>query len=317
MGKVPVFKFNNWSDEKSSSKYSVCEEEHLGNWLNEYSNIRENGVENLYNLTKNRFQWYEEKEKSSSTETFNDSVSFEEVNYNSASNHMKDFQKYSTKKKHQIMKEGSSGGLFTYKLNEPSEKNVEFIDESDYSDSQNFDNISIDVTSTESNIDKLIRNASISSLPANKRSSDNKVLRCTSLINLMQKQAPSAKERYLLNQYLHTIKEESDDNFKRYKEKNDWRKLNQQEDVEFDDSEISKNTPMNLPTLSRYDSSTSIESSAVINIPNQTRSVKQDSLCNSFIWNPQRKLGSLSRNVVANRANPMFRTFEGSLSDNI
>ena len=220
MGKVSVFKFNNLSDDKSSSKYSIWEEERLGNWMKGYSDVRGTGIENLYNLTKHRFQWYDEREKSSTTETFNDSVSFEEVNYNSASNHMKDFQKYSTKKKHQILKEGSSGGLFDYRLNERNERQVELYEESEeYSESHNSDYISIDATSNESNLDKLLRNASISSLPADKRSSDNKILRCTSLITLIQKQAPSEKERYLLNQYLHTIKEESDDNFKRFKEK--------------------------------------------------------------------------------------------------
>lgn len=32
--KVSTYKFNNSSDEKSSSKYSICEEEHLGNCMN-------------------------------------------------------------------------------------------------------------------------------------------------------------------------------------------------------------------------------------------------------------------------------------------
>lgn len=67
---------------------------------------------------RNSFGAKQEGSKSS-TDTMNDSLSFEEVNYNSASNHMKNFDKYSTKKKNNIldnhvMHDGSSGGLFNY-----------------------------------------------------------------------------------------------------------------------------------------------------------------------------------------------------------
>ena len=35
---------NNKSDGRSSSKYSVCEEEHHGKTINDYSHIKESGI---------------------------------------------------------------------------------------------------------------------------------------------------------------------------------------------------------------------------------------------------------------------------------
>lgn len=49
-----------------------------------------------------------------SSDTKIDNISFEEMNYNSASNHMKNFNKYSTKKKHIFSQEGSSGRFRIY-----------------------------------------------------------------------------------------------------------------------------------------------------------------------------------------------------------
>ena len=66
------------------------------------------------------------------------------------------------------------------------------------------------------------------------------------------------------------------------KKNNENKRLNQQEDVECEDAELTINTPMFIPSSSRYDSNTSVESSAIINIPNQTRNRKQDTFSNSF-----------------------------------
>ena len=75
---------NSFSD---SENYSICEE-------NNYNSSSQLPVD----------------EKSSTATKYN-SINFEEMNYNSASNHMKNFNKYSTKKKHIFTKEGSSGIL--------------------------------------------------------------------------------------------------------------------------------------------------------------------------------------------------------------
>jgi len=46
--KESIYKFNNQSnDDTSSSKYSVWEEEHLGNCMTDYSLIRETGIETI------------------------------------------------------------------------------------------------------------------------------------------------------------------------------------------------------------------------------------------------------------------------------
>ena len=101
------------------------------------------------------------------------------------------------------------------------------------------------------------------------------------------------------------------------KKNNENKRLNQQEDVECEDAELTINTPMFIPSSSRYDSNTSVESSAIINIPNQTRNRKQDTFSNSFICQSKRNIGLMSRNPMIKRKNPMFRTFEESLPENM
>ena len=67
----------------------------------------------------------------------------------------------------------------------------------------------------------MVRNWSITSLPAVISTDKDKITRWTSLVALSQNKnkIPTQNERFLLNQYLHSIKEESDDNFRKFKDK--------------------------------------------------------------------------------------------------
>lgn len=102
-------------------------------------------------------------------------------------------------------------------------------------------------------------------------------------MSLIEKQKPSQNERFLLNQYLYSIKEESDDNFRKYKEKNTYSKKTQIEDIICDNEEVDKKIPQSLPSASRYETNASVESPVVINRPNRTRSRNRDiQVTNSF-----------------------------------
>lgn len=320
--KESIYRFNNSSDDKSSSKYSIWDEERLGDCLGEYSLVKETGIDslqmNIHNSFGNRF---EVGLKSSSSETLNDSLSFEEINYNSASNHMKEFQKYSTKKKNQIANEGSSGGLFNYHIMPRVNLHKNMRDEppspeSYETESVSLDNMSMGSSSNQSQVENLLRKASITSLPVDRSAQVDKIPRWTSLVSLIEKHVPSEKERFLLNQYLYSIKEESDDNFKKYKEKNQNRKLTQVEDIICEEEEVDKKVPKSLMSASRHDTNTSMESSVIINMPNRTKSRNREysdnTLWSSFVYQPMRSRGGFSRNQI-DRSNPVFRTFEGSV----
>ncbi|CAI2387026.1 unnamed protein product [Moneuplotes crassus] len=288
--KESVYKFNEASsDFTESENYSICEEKN-----------------------------YEK----SSTDTKYNSINFEEMNYNSASNHMRNFNKYSMKKKHIFTTEGSSGGIFTYNMMrdakydsipEPTEEEV-----SEKTQSLWCEESLSNMTSTKD----LAKNASITSLPAKRKSIRDDIPRCSSLVSLLgnQKQ-PSKKERFVLNQYLYEIKEESDDNFRKFMEKQSIRRTLHQEDViiEEEEEENTKNVPMSMYSATRYESNHSGDSPIKVNIPHRTRS-RNEAIGvgvhpETLDINNNHDFGKMikqpfSRNNLDRNNNPIFRTFE-------
>lgn len=137
---------------------------------------------------------------------------------------MKDFQKYSTKKKHIMVNNDDLEELWSN-------------DVSMESSSVNYDCMSVASSSNKSAQKAILRNSSIVSLPAKQQEFSDKIPRCTSLVTLNQKEVPTQKERFLLNQYLQSIKEESDENFRKFKEKSFYENIVQQEDVMWNNDE--------------------------------------------------------------------------------
>lgn len=83
-----------------------------------------------------------------------------------------------------------------------------------------------------------MKNASITSLPVECSSNQDKMPRSSSLIAFMESpQLPSQSERLILNKYLYAIKEESDENFKKFIEIQNEKKLSKQEDIKVDEEE--------------------------------------------------------------------------------
>lgn len=77
-----------------------------------------------------------------------------------------------------------------------------------------------------------------------------------SLVSLADKgKVYDKKERFLLNQYLYSIKEESDSNYFKFKEK-----ATQQEDIICEKDDEDKKIPYSLPSASRYDTNPELES---------------------------------------------------------
>jgi len=321
--KESFYRFND-PDEDSSSQLSVCDEEVFANYMGDYSLIKESGIDSLQMNIDNSFKNKYNKGEKSSSPTTNNNISIEEANYNSASNHIRNFDKYETKNKNKFMKEGSSGGLFVYEMgkrmvvNKPNfPDSIETSSyESEVSESVNCEIMSLATTSNPSQADLMLRHASISSLPVNKNSEVKRMPRSISLISLAGKQLPSKHERLLLNQYLCSIQEESHDNFKKYKKQIENKKSHQIEDVSVDDDEEeSKKIPKSMNSASRYETNTSVESTDVVNMPNPTKSRNYEfikpTMSGSFVNQTDRPY---SRNMV-DRTSSVFRTFEPNSGD--
>ena len=172
----------------------------------------------------------------------------------------------------------------------------------------------------------LIKNASITSLPVECTSNQDKMPRCSSLITLLRNpNLPSQKERLILNKYLYAIKEESDEHFKKFIEMQNDKKLMRQEDIINEEEEnFPKNIPMSLMSASRYESNTSIGSSIKVNIPHRTKSRNCERVDNSMteVLETMRKPfprnlpnKPFSQNYLNRKSNSVFRTFEGKIED--
>jgi hypothetical protein len=112
-----------------------------------------------------------------------------------------------------------------------------------------------------------------------------------------------------------SIKEESDDNFKKFKEKNIGKRIINQEDIQPENEECDRKAPLSMLSASRYESDTSVDSPVKVNMPNRTRDRSKDAHANmadSFVYQPRRNQ-NMSRNGF-DRQDPVFRTFEGNIS---
>ncbi|CAI2381023.1 unnamed protein product [Moneuplotes crassus] len=263
-----------------------------------------------------------EKCLTSETESIDteNSVGFEEMNYNSSGNNVQNFSKYSTKKHvfnkvpNLVNNKVQDYPLICQESDAISEKTQSlWCEDSDFG-SENCEE-------QKDWGDPILRNSSAASLPAKEKNKKDDIQRCSSLAALLgTNKQPSQKERFVLNQYLYEIKEESDDKFKKFIEKLNIRQALKQEDVIIEEEEEhTKNIPMSMYSASRYESIHSQDSCPRVNIPHRTRSrnerVPENSQTETYELSQRGTFKEdiakpFSRNRMGRKANPVFRTFQ-------